>query len=270
MAKGGLEIYFQGYGHKMPTLVERAAQEIHRLAHDRTACSEELFQRVKEKQLRSLKNALFSQPYYHCILGGLLCLEEPRWSAAEKYEALQHATLDGFLVFANQFLAQAKVEVLVNGNATRDEAVALSKQVNQILQAKTLPYSHEFLRRAVALVPLPLKDALNESKGSSTKKVIEYVYRQSALSCNPNEVNSAIENLYFIGEGAGKVNSFISEDDKEEGELGLTEPEYHHRLEQEAMLEVILQLVSDRSLYLFSSSSLTHIFSTTPGQRSCI
>ena len=234
LAKGGLEFYFQGYGHKLPILVERAASEIYRLAHNTSACSAALFQRIKEKQLRSLKNTLFSQPYYHCILGGLLCLEEPRWSNPEKYTALQTATLEGFHVFAGQFLAQAKLDVLVNGNATSLEAIALSKQVTQILQAKALPYSHEFLRRGVSLFPK-----------SGANKILEYVYRQSALTCNPNEVNSAIENLYYIGEAAGKVMKFINEDDEDAAmELGLTESQYNQRLDQEAMLEVILQLVS--------------------------
>ena len=70
-------------------------------------------------------------------------------------------------------------------------------------------------------------------------------------------MNSAIENLYFIGEAAGKVNKFTSEAD--EGalmELGISEAQYNNRLDQEATLEVILQLVSMMILLSFSCTSL--------------
>jgi secreted Zn-dependent insulinase-like peptidase len=228
LAKGGLEIYFQGYGHKLPVLVERAAEEIFRLSHDPSACSAELFHRIKDKQLRALKNLLYSQPYYHCVLGGLLCLEEPRWSNAEKYTALQGATLNGFVVFAAQFLAQSKLELLVNGNITVTEASELSQKINDILQTKPLPFSNEMLRRAVAIIP--------QSASVNNK---EYVFRQAAINCNPNEVNSAVENLYFIGEGAGRIQAFCNNGN----DSGLTAEEFDQRLVSEAMLELVLQLV---------------------------
>lgn len=42
------------------------------------AVSASLFERVKERALLNYKNHLFWQPYYHCLYGSLLCLEEPR------------------------------------------------------------------------------------------------------------------------------------------------------------------------------------------------
>ena len=80
---------------------------------------------MKERCLQNYKNYLFWQPYYHCLYGSLVCLEEPRsvelirycnsdiycmtwiycrWSNAEKYHALKPSTLSDLLSFANVFL----------------------------------------------------------------------------------------------------------------------------------------------------------------------
>ena len=63
--------------HKLPLLVDKTLQEMCRLAGE-APCSPELFARMKEKQLRSYYNYLFWQPYYHCLVGTVVCLEEPR------------------------------------------------------------------------------------------------------------------------------------------------------------------------------------------------
>jgi secreted Zn-dependent insulinase-like peptidase len=54
---------------------------------------------MKEKALRGFKNSLFSQPYYHAIVGSMICLEEVRFSAPEKHAALEAATLPDFTAF---------------------------------------------------------------------------------------------------------------------------------------------------------------------------
>jgi hypothetical protein len=165
----------------------------------------DIFLRMKEKVNRSFKNFAFSQPYMHCIIGTLNCLEDPRWTNAEKYvshlipcilnfafklphlcrlEALGPVTIADFNVFTASLLRQIHCEILVHGNATEIEAKeTIAKPILDTLQSRPLPYAEEPIRRVVLLEP-----------------GVEYIWNQYALHTNPAEVNSAIENVYFIAE----------------------------------------------------------------------
>ena len=86
----------QGYGHRLPVLLEKIAVEIQRVSQNSSshALSSDLFQLMKEKTLRSLKNYLFWQPYYHSMLCSLLCLEDGRSCSSEKHQSLSAALFD--------------------------------------------------------------------------------------------------------------------------------------------------------------------------------
>jgi secreted Zn-dependent insulinase-like peptidase len=144
---------------------------------------------MKEKSLRNLKNYLFWQPYYHCIVTSLLCLEDGRFSSVEKFRALEEATLADFRSFASSMVKTLKAQVLVHGNITAEETALLTAKISENLPFKTLPSSQAPVRRVVQL---------EESAG--------YVFRQHAALNNPNEVNSAVENIYMVGlsDGATK------------------------------------------------------------------
>jgi secreted Zn-dependent insulinase-like peptidase len=90
LSKGGLELTFQGYDHKLPVLVSKTLEELRKLAGPSIIVEQDiiqksssidfnLFKRLKEKVLENYKNYLFWQPYYHCIYGSLVCLEDPRY-----------------------------------------------------------------------------------------------------------------------------------------------------------------------------------------------
>jgi insulysin len=113
LSKGGLDISVQGYGHRLPVLLEKIAGEIQRVSQNSSshALSGDLFQLMKEKTLRSLKNYLFWQPYYHSMLGSLLCLEDGRYSSSEKHQSLSAASFDDFQSFAAQLVKQMKAQV---------------------------------------------------------------------------------------------------------------------------------------------------------------
>ena len=54
------------------------------MATGATPTTPELYGRMKEKTLRGLYNTNFQQPYYHALIGTVVALEEPRWTAEEK------------------------------------------------------------------------------------------------------------------------------------------------------------------------------------------
>ena len=172
----------QGYSHKLAVLIGKIVEELQRFGADSSTCSTDLFNRMKEKSLRNLKNYLFWQPYYHCIVGSLLCLEEGRFSSVEKYRALECATQADFFSFCANFVKNLRAQVLVHGNATTADATALTAAISMKLPFKALPASQLPVRRVVELSP-----------GTSV------TFRQHSAQNNPNELNSAVENIYLIG-----------------------------------------------------------------------
>jgi insulysin len=215
LAKGGLDVSVSGYDHKLPVLVMRIVEEMSRFATDPQACSSDLFGRMKEKSLRNLKNYLFWQPYYHCMVGSLMCLEDPRFSNAEKYAALEAATLSDFLSFVRMFVQSLKAQVLVLGNITPAQSQELTSAILEKLPFSACAHAQVPHRRVVSLVP-----------GTT------YVYRQHAAQNNPAELNSAVENIYLVG---------LSEGSKEgqQAPPAATTP----GVQQEALLELLSHMV---------------------------
>ena len=192
----GLVIIFYGYHHKLGTLMAKTLEEMRKMGDmscPSSPCSEELFTRVKEKLLRNLANTTFSQPYSHCMTGTLNCLEHPRWSYVEKYAALSSLTWLDFKSFSSLLIKRMFAEVFVIGNITPFGARDLSMSVVTALGCKKLPE---------CLVPVRRSVNLQEGK--------EYIYRQFARDNNPSEVNSAIENLYFVGPECGRSSGDVA------------------------------------------------------------
>jgi insulysin len=192
LAKSGIQLTFFGYSHKLAVLVTKTAECMGRLSEGHA----ELFARLKEKTVQQYANYLFWQPYMHCLMGATVCLEDPRFTNAEKHAALLPLTLDDFHCFARAFTSALKAEVLVHGNAAPEEARELAEGFCAALGAQPLPLSQEPIRRVVALEP-----------GRS------YLFRQHCAQCNPEEKNSAIMNLYAVGaESAGGDETRVSQE----------------------------------------------------------
>eukprot|EP01035_Chromulina_nebulosa_P017237 gene17237-22763_t len=217
LSKSGLEFLFYGYHDKLPVLVYKTLEEL------KTLCSytsqtiptniSDIFNRMKEKTLRTYYNNLFWQPYYHCIMGTSICCEDPRWTSAEKYQALTLASLDDFVSFNRIFINTLKFEVSIHGNASVDEAKKISNEIVRIVNHKPLSSSQESIRRAVKFEP------------NTT-----YIYRQHAKHYNPDEVNSGIENVYYVTTLQGYENEIL---DKK-------------RIELEAQIELISDKAFDQ------------------------
>ena len=232
VSKSGLELSLQGYGHKLPTLTEKIVEETQRLGQSEQTVEglEQLFDRMKEKSLRSLKNYLFWQPYYHCIVGSLLCLEDPRYTSAEKHQALSAATFADFKTFAAQLVRNFKAQVLVHGNITAEETLRLTAMVRARLPFSALPSGQQPSRRVVQL--------------SADQEVI---LRQHACRNNPEEPNSAIENVYVVGlsAGAGVGGGDRGGDGQSPPSLPTSALE---SVRVEAQLELLMHMVSRKNL----------------------
>jgi len=176
----GIDFAFYGYNHKLPILVFRVIEAMKELSGGLNESVEDIYHRMKEKVLLGYKNFAFSQPYMHCLIGTLNCVEFPRWNVKEKRTALQSSTFSEFKSFCSILLRSLHSELFVHGNATVDLTKEISVRIQDILQSSPLSFSESLTRRLI-----------NFKVGAS------YLYRQHAVHNNPKEVNSAVENVYF-------------------------------------------------------------------------
>jgi insulysin len=62
VTKGGFELMFYGYHHKLPVLVQRVVDEMRRMASGDTPCPPELYARMKARQTQLLRSTSFRGP----------------------------------------------------------------------------------------------------------------------------------------------------------------------------------------------------------------
>lgn len=193
----GLELVFSGYNDKLDVLLRKTLSEMYLMAHppsDSLPCSHEVFGRIKEKLCRDYFNYIFWQPYNHATVGTANCVEDPRWTNAEKHVALTAASMKDFASFCTNLVSKMHVEVLVHGNATAEQSSRVAQSVLEILHVAPLPSSCTPIRRVVAL-----------------DRKVDYIYRQHSACFNPEELNSAVDICYFIAEEEGRLPSSASE-----------------------------------------------------------
>lgn len=224
----------------------------------------ELYQRVKEKVLRGYFNTLYGQPYNHCVTGTFVCLEEPRWTNPDKHRALSAATLSDFLSFCRHVILAMSAEVLVHGNISPQAAKALAATVTQDIGCGTLSSELRPTRRAVMM-----------------DDNVEYLYRMHCVQYNPQEQNSAIEIVYFVGDvvGADDAATVISPTNKHTPDAPLT-PHIHSSdistwsgLAINATLELLEHIISEPFFDQLRTKEqlgyLVHASSTQVGLQVC-
>ena len=76
LSKGGLELRYSGYHHKLLLLIERTLQVMVKMKSTESqssSCAKSLYDRMKEKLLRNYFNDyFFIQPYHQCVIGKVI------------------------------------------------------------------------------------------------------------------------------------------------------------------------------------------------------
>lgn len=113
----GFDVSYFGYNHKLKVLVDETIGRMRRMcdaaANGSECCQDDLFSRIKEKQSRDYYNHIFWQPYNHCVTNSAYCLETPRWTIREKYNAIQDVTLADLSAHCREFLSTCRLEVSI-------------------------------------------------------------------------------------------------------------------------------------------------------------
>lgn len=193
----GASMSFQGFSHKMKVLVAKASERL-------TACpfSDMTFAVQKDKLSRLYDNFSKEQPYQHAIAEGSLATSAPKWSVDEKRAVIASITPAELRAFLPELLRTAHVRMLVAGNCTRDEAVAVADAlITPITAVSQPPTPSQVVVPRVLQLPSPMIIAAAGPDGtSSTTLGFELLYQQPAR--NPQDPNAGMDMLCQIGQSA--------------------------------------------------------------------
>ena len=174
----GLELCVFGYNHKLPMLLDKVASTV-----AAPLLEESMFERLKDKFGKNLRNFAFAQPYQHALFNTSLCLELPKWNHADRIAALDSISVKDLRAFSSgPLLGRLKVECLVHGNADDKEAVEACKVVIAAIKPKPLFNARQ--ATAARVVELPAGN---------------HVCVHQSCVPNPENRNSAIEVTLQVG-----------------------------------------------------------------------
>ncbi|CAI5522150.1 unnamed protein product [Closterium sp. Naga37s-1] len=176
-----IEIRITGFSHKLPTLAARIFRHIStfRAAADR-------FSALKEERCRAYRNALL-KPLKHSAYLRLLLLRTPAWTIPDKLSALTACEVDDLNAFLQTLFSRTYIEMLIHGNATEEDALALASAVTDTLPVPSPP-----------LLDLPSERCLQLPRGKS-------LLVESPVG-NPAEENSAVEVYYQACQDQGRAS----------------------------------------------------------------
>ncbi|CAI5965890.1 unnamed protein product [Closterium sp. NIES-64] len=176
-----IEIRITGFSHKLPTLAARIFRHISmfRAAADR-------FSALKEERCRAYRNALL-KPLKHSAYLRLLLLRTPAWTIPDKLSALTACEVDDLNAFLQTLFSRTYIEMLIHGNATEEDALALASAVTDTLPVPSPP-----------LLDLPSERCLQLPCGKS-------LLVESPVG-NPAEENSAVEVYYQACQDQGRAS----------------------------------------------------------------
>ncbi|MDC9729432.1 MAG: insulinase family protein [Methyloprofundus sp.] len=134
----GLSIQLSGYSQKQAVLLDRIIAALKQPEMD-----QQRFDILKNKFQQDLHNAKKQQPFHQVLAELKRSLVERRWTNEQKLEALVPLTLSDLTHFSEQFLQNLRLTLLVQGNTSKDEALALAQRIKQQLpvakEALTIP-----------------------------------------------------------------------------------------------------------------------------------
>ncbi|KAG0697015.1 Metalloenzyme, LuxS/M16 peptidase-like protein [Suillus ampliporus] len=180
----GLMITLDGYNDKLPVLARRVLETVRNLQvrEDRLAV-------IKEKVKRDWENFFLDQGYRLSDYYTQHMLAHHTWTIAEKLQEVSNITQDELQGHIGDLLARLNIEMLVTGNMHKDEAIALSEMVENILDASPIP-ADETAQRALIL-PEGMVQLTLTSTGSN------FIWKSPIP--NPNDPNSSLTYYLQLG-----------------------------------------------------------------------
>jgi insulysin len=177
----GIEIQVYGYNDKLPVLLKKVLTTMRDLL-----VKPERFEIVKERLLRGMRNWDYESPYNQ-IGYFITWLNVENWFINDELlTELERLTADDVQSFYPHLLRQMQIETLVHGNLYKEDALRLTKLVENTLKPRPLSQTHLPLRRNLIFPP-----------------GCNYLYRRTLK--DPKNVNNGIGYFLHIGDRADRI-----------------------------------------------------------------
>jgi insulysin len=124
----GVSVRLSGYQDKQPRLLKEILAA---LANPTIKASS--FARHKDELRRGWQNTAKQTPYQQSLARTANLVTSPSWPESELLTALQTISATDLRQFANTFLMQLDIEVLANGNISRNATTAMTEQISRQL-----------------------------------------------------------------------------------------------------------------------------------------
>ena len=181
----GIEVSVSGFNHKLHILMGKVFETIKSFD---TLLTASLFDRIKEKTMKTMKNFYYSQPYSHAGQATDIILGPVMFQVQERLAALEGIEIDDLKVFSKKLLKRTFVEMLVHGNATAEEAKRFLDVVVSSIEPKPLFPSTKANHRVARL-----------------KRGRDYVYRFKCY--NDQEANSCCQDIFQLSADTVKISA---------------------------------------------------------------
>lgn len=177
----GVQVSIGGYNDKLPVLLATVLKKIKTIEIDAGR-----FADIKEDLRQEWANFGMSQPVELADYYARFCLADLSWPPEERLVELETITVDEVQRHAQELLSRVRIDALVHGNMSRDAAISLMEDSENILAARALSPSEQLSTRSHIL---PAN--------------ANFVY-QTAVP-NPEDVNSGLSYYLHVGDVTDNV-----------------------------------------------------------------
>ena len=144
----GVTISIEGYDESAPRLLDVVTKNLVDFE-----LSEERFEALKDRIVRELSNFPRADAWQILAETRRAVVREFHYRPDEILEPSRTITLAGVRAFAKQLYARGRIEALIHGNVTADDAVRATRQLVGALHAAAIPPQDALRRRLLALDP---------------------------------------------------------------------------------------------------------------------
>jgi len=130
--KYGITLGIKGYSDKQKVLLEKIIDKLTSFKIDSNR-----FEILRENYIRGLKNSVADQPHQHAIYYNSVVLTEKVWHKEELLSSVDILTVEALQNFIPRLLANVKLECLVYGNSTMEEAASIYSLVSNKLKQES-------------------------------------------------------------------------------------------------------------------------------------
>jgi len=180
----GMVVKLSGYNEKLPLLLDIIIKE---LKHIGELMEESVFETYKKQSKKYLYNSLIDTKFFNKDTR-LNVVEEHHKYYYDRYNETDSITFEELKEFSGKFLQQMQIQLLVQGNFTKDDALKIKDAV-QKLQCTAVD-----------------KGTVLESRARKIPIGQNLLHLKSML---PNDKNSTTTNYYQIGESSIRLQCLI-------------------------------------------------------------